>query len=107
MYTSQIVKNPSNRVSRWLVTVNSDAKKGSVMILKGRYPSYLFEIVPPSNDPDCISVEYKDENYQVKVLRDFDKAGLPPQSYLIEMIEWYTKNKFRPALKTINALQPA
>ena len=103
MYSSQIVRNPSNRISRWMVAVNPESNKNSAMILKGRYPAYLFEVVAPTNDSDCITVMFHDVKYYVKVRQDFDKAGTPPQSYLIEMLTWYTKHKYKPTLKTINS----
>jgi hypothetical protein len=103
MYSSQIVRNPSNRISRWMVAVNPESNKRSALILKGRFPAYLFEVVPPTQDPECITVMLHDVKYFVKVRQDFDKAGTPPQSYLIEMLTWYTKHKYKPTLKTINA----
>lgn len=103
MYSSQIVRNPSNRFSRWMVVLNPESNKSSAMILKGRYPAYLFEIVPPTEDTDCITVMFQDVKHYVKVRQDYDKVGTPPQSYLLEMLTWYTKNKYKPSLKTITS----
>ena len=103
MYSSQIVRSPSNRISRWMVALNPASNKSSALVLKGRFPAYLFEVVSPNEDSDCITVMFHDVKYYVKVRQDFDKAGTPPQSYLIEMLTWYTKHKYKPSLKTINS----
>lgn len=78
-------------------------KKDSVLILKGKFPLYLFEIVPPTDDPDCMKVEYKNVIYHVRVKHDLDKMGTPPKSYLWEMLDWYARSKARPTLREINA----
>lgn len=99
-----VVKNPSNRLARWMVAQVPDSKKSSVMILKGTYPSYLFEIVPPTNDTECHKIEFAGAIHYIKVKSDIDKMGPPPHSYMQEMLQWYTKCRIKPTLNRINSL---
>jgi hypothetical protein len=98
-----VVRNPSNKLARWMIASIPDAKKDSVLILKGTYPSYLFEIVPPNPDPECFHVEFAGNVHYIKVKIDIDNMGNPPQSYFQEMLQWYSKSKARPTLNRINS----
>jgi hypothetical protein len=97
-----VVRNPSNKLARWMIASTPDSKGLSVLILKGTYPSYLFEIVPPNDDPECFTIEFAGNVHYIKVKLDIDKMGNPPQSYLLEMLQWYSKSKARPTLNRIS-----
>ncbi len=97
-----VVKNPS-KLARWMVATDPESKANSVLILKGTYPSYLFEIVPPNDDPACYAVEFGGGMHYIRVRQDIDKMGPPPQSYMLEMLQWYSKCKMRPTLQRINS----
>ncbi len=100
---TSLVKSPSNNVARWMVAYVPGTKSTSALVLKGTYPSYLFEIVPPSQEADAIKVEYAGNTYHVLVKLDIDKAGSPPKSYLLEMLRWYSKSKAKPTLQKITS----
>lgn len=100
---TSVVKSPGNNVARWMVAYVPDVKSNSALVLKGTYPSYLFEIIPPTQSSDCIKVDYLGENYYVMVKLDINNVGTPPNSYLIEMLRWYSKSKAKPTLNKINA----
>ncbi len=86
-----------------MVATVPNTKSKSAFVLKGTYPAYLFEIIPPSDDENCIEVEYKRKKYCVTVKLDIDEAGEPPHSYLVEMIGWYASQKVKPFLSKILA----
>lgn len=100
---TSIVKSPSNNVARWMVAYVPDSKSNSALVLKGTYPSYLFEIVPPTQSSNCIKIDFHGETYHILVKIDIDKAGAPPNSYLMEMLQWYSKSKAKPTLAKINS----
>lgn len=100
---TSVVKSPSNNVARWMVAYVPDVKSNSALVLKGTYPSYLFEIIPPAQSSNCIKIDYLGETYYVLVKLDIDNAGAPPNSYLLEMLRWYSKCKAKPTLNKINA----
>lgn len=102
-----VVKNPSNKLARWMIATDpAESKANSVLVMKGTYPSYLFEIVPPTNDPECYAVEFGGSLHYVRVKQDIDKMGPPPHSYMQEMLQWYSKCKMRPTLQRINSFDP-
>lgn len=99
-----VVKNPSNKLARWMVAVNPDSKSNSILILKGTFPSYLFEVIPPTTEPDCYVIEHAGNMHYIRVKLDVDKMGPPPLSYMHEMLQWYSKSRTRPTLQRINSL---
>ena len=99
--TSSVLKSPSNKLPRWMIACVPNVKSKSAFVLKGTYPAYLFEIMPPSDDEGCIKVEYKKKTYCVTVKLDIDEAGEPPHSYLLEMLGWYASQKVKPYLAKI------
>ncbi|GHB76117.1 hypothetical protein [Persicitalea jodogahamensis] len=99
--TTSVLKSPSNKLPRWMVATVPNVKSTSAFILKGTYPAYLFEIMPPRDDENCIKVEYKKKTYCVAVKLDIDEAGEPPHSYLVEMLGWYASQKVKPYLSKI------
>jgi len=101
--TSSVLKSPSNKLPRWMVASVPNVKSKSAFVLKGTYPAYLFEIMPPSDHEACIKVEYKKKTYCVAVKLDIDEAGEPPHSYFVEMLGWYASQKVKPFLAKILA----
>lgn len=89
-----------------MVASNPSHSMTSILILKGKYPSYLFEIVPTDPNNECHQVEFQGMKVTIKVRRDFDSFGTPPKSYLIEMLTWYTANKLKPGLDQISKKTP-
>ncbi len=88
-----------------MVASNPSKIENSILILKGKYPSYLFEIIPADSDTECLRVDFQGLTHCIKVRRDFDGFGTPPKSYLIEMLTWYTANKLKPGIDQITKKQ--
>lgn len=98
-----VVKNPSNKLARWMIATDPDSKSTSVLILKGTFPSYMFEIVAPNDNPECYTLEYAGIVHFIRVRQDIDSMGAPPHSYMQEMLQWYSRCKIRPTLQRINS----
>ncbi len=103
--TSSVLKSPSNKLPRWMIAAVPNVKGKSAFVLKGTYPAYLFEIMPPCDGDDCsdncLKVDYKKKTYHVAVKLDIDDAGEPPHSYFVEMLGWYASQKVKPYLAKI------
>ncbi|TDB67084.1 hypothetical protein [Arundinibacter roseus] len=102
MLSTGIIKKKKEGFEKWLVLINPGSHHKSVLILRGHYPQYIFEIVAPTSDPDHYKVDFKGDIYFIKVRRDFDKKGEPPVSYMRELLQWYHKTRLTPRLSDIN-----
>lgn len=81
-----------------MVLSSPDQAQRSITILRGHYPQYIFEIVPPGVETDYQLIEFKGGIYHITVRRDIDEKGTPPVSYLIEMLIWYQRAGLTPKL---------
>ena len=97
------VTKPKNGLPRWMRLANPLTKEDPVLIMKGHYPQYVFEISGTKVEPDSISFEYKDSTVFITVRKDIDHFGPPPERFLIEMCEWYRRSKLRPTFNRLNA----
>ncbi|TDB69072.1 immunoglobulin domain-containing family protein [Arundinibacter roseus] len=98
---SVIIKKPGNGLSRWMLLSDPLAKKDSGLVLKGHYPQYIFEIVSPNEDPECLKVDFAGATHYVMVRKAINDNGEPPERYLVEMLKWYTQVKAKPTLQEI------
>lgn len=93
-----VLKKKPNGLSKWMVLSNPEQTQQSIMILRGHYPQYIFEIIQPGSETNHQLVEFKGDTYQIAVRRDIDEKGIPPVSYLIEMLLWYQRARLNPKL---------
>jgi len=100
---SVIIKKSGNGLSRWMLLSDPTSKKESGLVLKGHYPQYIFEIVPPNDDPECIQVELSGKAHYIMVRKFISDSSEPPVRYLVEMLKWYAKTKSKPTLNEINS----
>lgn len=98
-----VIKKPGNGLSRWMLLSDPMSKKESGLVLKGHYPQYIFEIVSPNEDPECIQVELAGKVHYVMVRKFISDGSEPPMRYLVEMLKWYAKTKAKPTLNEINS----
>lgn len=101
---SVIIRKPGKGLSRWMLLTDPLTKKtsGSGLVLKGHHPQFIFEIVPPNDDPDCHKVDFQGTTHYVMVRKCSHEEEASPTKYMVEMLKWYTSVKAKPSLREIS-----
>lgn len=102
---SVIIRKPGKGLSRWMLVSDPLIKRSSGTVLKGHHPQFIFEIVPPNDDPNCIQVEFEGSTHYIMVRKGAEDQSPPPLKYLLEMLKWYTSVKAKPSLQEIGAVR--
>lgn len=98
-----MVNRPNNGLPRWMKLANPLTKHEPVLIMKGHFPQYVFEISSTKVDAESVAFEYKDSKVYITVRKDIDHFGPPPERYFFEMCDWYRRSKLRPSINRLNA----
>lgn len=91
-----MVNKPNHGLPRWMRLANPLAEHDQVLVMKGHYPQYVFEISSSKVDPESVTYVYKDATVFITVRKDIDHFGPPPERFFQEMCDWYRRSKLRP-----------
>ncbi|MPR32348.1 hypothetical protein [Salmonirosea aquatica] len=99
-----ILNKPNSGLPRWMKLVDPVTKKDSVLILKGHFPQYIFELSAGQVESDSILYSFRNSKFYITVRKDIDNFGAPPERFLVEMCTWYKNSRIRPTLQRISSV---
>jgi hypothetical protein len=99
-----ILTKPNFGLPRWMKLMDPDVRKDSVLILKGHFPQYIFELSAEQVEDGSIPYSFKNTNFYITVRKDMDNFGNPPERFLTEMCAWYKNSRIRPTLHRISSV---
>lgn len=98
-----VIKKLSTGLPKWMLLVDPQYESGTALILKGHYPQYIYEIVPPNDDPDCYRVSYYGRTHHIMLRKCLESDAAVADRYLLEMLGWYASCDVRPSLQQIHS----
>ncbi len=98
-----VIKKTSAGLPKWMLLVDPQHESGTALILKGHYPQYIYEIVPPNDDPDCYKVSYYGRMHHIMLRKSIESDAAAADRYLLEMLAWYAGCGVRPTLQQIHS----
>ncbi len=96
-----ILNKPNYGLPRWMKLMDPGTSKDSILILKGHFPQYIFELSAEQVEDDSIPYSFKNTKFYVTVRKDMDHFGVPPERFLAEMCTWYKNSRIQPTLHRI------
>ncbi|TDB64654.1 hypothetical protein [Arundinibacter roseus] len=96
-----VVSKPNNGLPRWMRLINPISANDPILILKGHYPQFIFEISGKPVSDTSMAFAYKEIELFITVRKDVDQFGDPPKSCLKEMCNWYCKSNYKPTFRQL------
>ena len=99
-----VLAKPNYGLPRWMKLVDPGIKKDSILIFKGHFPQYIFELSAEPVEDDSFLYEFRNTRFYITVRKDIDNFGAPPDRFLNEMCTWYKNSRARPTLHRITSI---
>jgi hypothetical protein len=96
-----VLNKPNSGLPRWMKLMDPGVSKDSILILKGHFPQYIFELSAEQMEDDSIPYSFKNTKLYITVRKDMDNFGVPPERFLAEMCTWYKNSRIQPTLHRI------